>query len=213
MKLLLQLHNILDKSKLGFWLLGFFLLSASVSLSQTDPNLTISKIAVEDGTICNQFNVTLSITGNAPPKPQEVVLIIDRSGSMDDGPTPEPIDYAKDAAVDFVNQLFLPANNPTGLNKVSIVSYGTNVTLDMPLTDSSGQTAIVNAINNIVTGGWTNSEGALIAADNELISNGTFDCSTSRSIIMLTDGVPTWEVGASDNCPESSTSSCTLSAI
>ena len=158
MKLSLQLHKIQIKAKLSYLLFGFFLLASNVSFGQTsDPNLTISKVAVEDGTVCNQFNVTLSVTGNPPPQPVETVLVIDRSGSMDnddgDPNTPLPIEAAQDAALNFINELFSTANNPTGLNRVGLVTYSDRATQDVQLlldTPANRQT-LEDAINNIIT--------------------------------------------------------------
>ncbi|WP_136073134.1 DUF7507 domain-containing protein, partial [Candidatus Ulvibacter alkanivorans] len=158
----------------------FFVFCVGAIFSQN--NITLEKVA-EESTLCNQFDVTLTVTGNPPPIAQDVILVIDRSGSMQG----DPLDFAQDAAIDFVTQLF--DNNPTGNNRVGIVSYSTSGTLEIGLRDSSFESAIIAEINNLNASGGTNIARAMDVADNEMTANGNFGCATGRSIILLTDGV------------------------
>ncbi|MEM7087780.1 MAG: VWA domain-containing protein, partial [Bacteroidota bacterium] len=200
MKNQLPTQSLITRKTL-FLIVSFFLLGVTSLFAQ---EIVLEK-AVTETTSCNEFDVTLTITGNPPPIPQEVILVIDRSGSMGfDIPNDpnEPIDYAKDAAIDFVNNLFLAGNNPTGLNRVGIVSYSTSGTLDIGLTNSSGQASIIAAINALVANGGTNIARGMDVADDEMTANGTFDCITSRSIILLTDGVTNRDLNG-DSCTSS----------
>ncbi len=163
----------------------------------------IDKVITENKLNCRQFDVELTITGTPTIKPQEVVLLIDRSGSMRDlvtvnGVTKTLLKTAKDAAIDFVNNIFDPINDPNGLNRVAIISYSSFARIKIFLTKATGKQNIINKINSISPGGSTNMQDALIKAKHVLSPpgpQGVFDCVTSRSVILLTDGIPKWRNG------------------
>ncbi|PVW16333.1 DUF7507 domain-containing protein [Marixanthomonas spongiae] len=208
MKRFLQLRNILNKKSGTVFFMLFFLFSASSLFAQA---IVVNRTVTENPTLCNQYDVELEVTGNPSVAPSEVVLVIDRSGSMDDGPKPEPIDYAKDAAIDFVNNFF--ANNPTGMNRIAVVSYAASASTDIGLTGSSGKQDVIDAINGLVTNGNTNIEAAMVKADQVLSNQATFDCNTNRSIVLLTDGVANRD-NHGNSCSNSGVDTpCQLNAI
>ena len=210
MKYNLLFQNI-KINKLTKWIVGLtVLMCVSLSNAQNnDPFVDIDKIAIENPNNCNQFDITTTITGTPPSKPVEVVLVLDRSGSMGfvDSNGDIALDFAKDAALDFIDNLFLPINNPTGLNKVGIVSYSATATTDtnLLLDTAANRTTLTLAVNSLVASGTTNVQDGMIKADQLMTSQGTFDCDTSRSIIMLSDGVPTRSFnpdGSGDGCQD-----------
>jgi len=181
-----------------------------------DNTLTINKTIVKNNNECNQFNVELSITGTAPDRPIEVMLVIDVSGSMDDDIPNDPknsLEHAQDAALDFISNIFSPANNPTGNNKVGIVTYSTNATLETGLI--SDQNTLNTIINGLSADGWTNISEGIDFAANELNNNATHDCITMRSIIVLTDGVANRRANSNEECTTWPTAhtNCTNAAI
>ncbi|MCF6182583.1 Calx-beta domain-containing protein, partial [Lutibacter sp.] len=198
-KLLTQKNIVQNIKGIAFMLFVFINSFQLFSQQVVDDHITINKTITNNTTGCNLFDVELSITGNAPERPIEVMLIIDTSGSMGWDIPNDPknsLEYAQDAANDFITNIFNATNNPTGLNKVGIVSYGANATLQTGLI--SNASTLHSKINNLSAGGWTNISQGLDFAKNELANNGTHDCSTIRSIILLTDGVATAAPGCSD---------------
>ena len=188
MKRFLQFRNIVSKNNYKVAFILFFLFSTSSLFSQDE--ITVNRTVVENPNICNQYDVELEIIGNPNPRPAEVVLVIDRSGSMGyDIPNDpnEPIDYAIAAAKDFVENLF--DNDPTGQNKVAIVSYSSSARIDIGLTGIAGKQDVLDEIDDLFASGNTNIQDGLVKADNVLTSQGNFDCNTSRSIVLLTDGI------------------------
>ena len=105
----------------------------------------------------------------------DVVLDIDRSGSMRD----QKIIDAKDAAKMFVSLL-------ENRDQVGLVSFSDDARLDLHLTsDFDGARHI---IGGYVAGGYTNMRDALRKSIDELKANARTD--TIHSIILFTDGVP-----------------------
>ncbi|NLP59069.1 Calx-beta domain-containing protein, partial [Lutibacter sp. B1] len=185
------------------YLILFVFINSIFSFGQQiiDNTLTINKTII-GGEICNQFDVELSITGNASQKPIEVILVIDTSGSMGNsisGDSNTPLYYAKQAAKDFINNIFSSSNNPTGKNKVGIISYNTTANAHTGLQSSGNKTGLINIINGLNAEGWTNISEGIDFAANELNSNGIHNCSTIRSIIVLTDGIAN-RASSSYNC-------------
>jgi len=134
--------------------------------------------------------------------PVDVALVIDRSGSMnDDGLNPpEPLTTVKEAAKTFVEQL-------TNQDKVSVVSFATEGSLDISLT-TNGLSA-QGAINSIAIGPnentqYTNILDGLTAAYQELTSERD-NPGTDNVIVLLTDGIASRPVDKNNvNYPEES---------
>ncbi|MCG8821230.1 VWA domain-containing protein, partial [Tenacibaculum finnmarkense] len=187
------------KSVLKSVFFAFLLVSGQLIIAQEQ--IVINKQIVSSPINCKQFDVTLTVTGNPPVAAKEVVLLIDVSGSMgnyvDDGTgtgNQEPvIKFVKEAAKDFVSKLLSPANNPTGKNKIAIVSYSYNAVILADLT--TDKTALNNAIDQLSPDAGTNMEGGLLKA-GEVFTNSSPGCLRTRSIVFFTDGLPNWHNGS-----------------
>ena len=120
--------------------------------------------------------------------PNDVSLVIDRSGSMasDSSNPPEPLTSVKNAALDFISDM----GNGT---KISLVSFATTPSnpIDQPLTTSvSGVTNAVNTIS-IHTDGLQYTDIADALADAGASFSADPASSTDKKvIILLTDGIP-----------------------
>ena len=160
-------------------------------------NPIITKTVNESVVNCLEYDVDLTVSGHAvtgSDVPVEVLLVIDRSGSMGyniPGDPNESIDYAKDAAIELVNYVFNPANNTTGLNKIGVVSYGNSARVEIGLSLANAEEDIIDEINSLYAYGYTNIADAMETARNHFTAKGNFDCAASRNIILLSDGVPT----------------------
>ncbi|WP_156062680.1 VWA domain-containing protein, partial [Flavobacterium chilense] len=210
-KLLLSLSNFLrDIKKIYFVVL--FLLSSLIGFAQT---ITTNKTVTANATNCGIVNVKVDITGANPiTRNSDVILAIDISGSMGNtipGDFKTSMDYAKDAALAFLNQA---KANPQ--NRIAIVAYSTTASLKIGLTylNAAGVAAITTQINALQATNSTNIYAGIVRSETELETNGRFDCSTARAIILLTDGV-TNVTGTSGNtnCNVSKTSQCVTDAI
>ncbi|MTH18242.1 VWA domain-containing protein, partial [Flavobacterium sp. LC2016-01] len=189
MKKTLHFIHLIKKASITFCML-LFLFSSAIGFAQT---ITPTKTVTVASGVCGALDVELKIQGTNPvARPLEVVLVIDVSGSMGSGNNPKPLAHAQDAAIDFINKMFLAANNPTGKNKVGIVTYSTTASIRRYLTNSSGQADLISVINGLTANGSTNIQDGLVKAKAVLdpANGATYDCATARSVVLLTDGVP-----------------------
>ncbi len=192
----------------------FFLISSPVVFGQTiTPPV---KTVTVSPTSCGVIDVKLDIKGANPiDRPLEVVLVIDISGSMNSGTPLSALTHAKNAANDFIDKVFLPINNSTHKNKVAIVTFSstaiTSATTSKILTDETGIAALKSIVTNLTAGGNTNLQDGIVKADNELINRGTYDCTTARSIVVLTDGLANLTGPTGVAC--SGTPTCSQTAI
>jgi Flp pilus assembly protein TadG len=133
--------------------------------------------------------VPTSTVGVAQKKEVEIMLVLDRSGSMGMG-HPVPMDQLKAAASSFVD--FFETTQET--DKMGLISFSTAVTLDRPL-GTDYVTDMKHAISHMSASDYTNTEDALDRADGP----GGFTDQTHVSgdrrvqqfLIFFSDGQPT----------------------
>lgn len=134
-----------------YWFLGFLLgalvgvLLGGVRGVAAEPAHLDVRAMATSAADCEHAEIRLEVVGDGDPstvrRPLDVMLVLDRSGSMDDagGSPPEPITSAKNAAKLLVDTLD-PAQDQVGL-----VSYATTASLDRTLT--SNLAAVKTAID------------------------------------------------------------------
>lgn len=144
----------------------------------------------EDASIFFTWPKPFELGSKVCEKPSDVVLLLDRSGSMASlgSKPPQPLTLAKSAATTFVEQL-------NAKDKIGLVSFATeskdpidlNITSDFNLAKQViGSVAIVASSTQ-----YTNIYGAIHSAWQELISARAQDNKSSKVVILLTDGVAT----------------------
>lgn len=127
--------------------------------------------------------------GQTCATPVDVILVLDRSGSMaSDGKNPpQPLSMAKNAAADFVDQLSVE-------DQAGYISFATDVTspIDQPLTKDLYRVKASIGGTDILTNGlqYTNIAAALASARDEFRTQRK-RADARQAVVMLTDGAPT----------------------
>ncbi|KUH58939.1 hypothetical protein AUL39_00920 [Tractidigestivibacter scatoligenes] len=138
----------------------------------------LSKTATAVDGMVNTWDVTVRVEGKDTTKTSDIVLVIDRSGSMDDNGR---MKAAKEAAKQFVSTLL-----PDEHTRIAIVSFARGVTIDQGLTNDSS--ALNRAINRIYADGGTFTQAGIKQAET-LLANSNADV---KNIVLLSDGEPTY---------------------
>ena len=126
------------------------------------------------------IDVTVRLTGDGwalQPDPIDVVLVMDRSGSMAND-YPSRISSAKIAAKAFVAEM-----NPAR-DRIGLVSYSTDATCALHLT---GDYSSVNStIDGLSPSGWTATRKALYTAIQEMVARR--NPGAVHAVILMSDG-------------------------
>lgn len=168
-----------------------------VKLTSTqEDTIEVAKTAVpsreaDTSAECRVYDVQLQITGEPPQIPVDVVLVIDRSGSMAAG-NPSSMHYAKQAANAFTDSVLANSNN-----RVAVVSYagptnyntyGSDNDAKQEIGLSNNATLVKSAINGMAAPlGGTNIQAGFRRARNILSTSGRENA--NKVIVLLTDGV------------------------
>ncbi len=138
-----------------------------------------------------EVDVTIRLKGDGSmlqSNPVDVVLAIDRSGSMSDTDvSPTRMDAAKNAAKTFVAEM-----NPEQ-DRIGLVSYSFGATCDLPLTGNfsgANSTILGSSVNDTIDDtaprGWTATRKALRESIGEMEREGRDDA--VRAVILMSDG-------------------------
>lgn len=146
---------------------------------------------------CRTYQVTLDIKGVPPVKPVDVVLILDKSGSMAEGTGAENRMAAlKLAAIRFATLVL--QGKPD--NRVSVVQYdgpssvyanGDQSQAVISQVFTNNLTNVTNKINALTPANGTNTEAGLIAGRNAFTSANPQNPNSAKVAILFTDGLPT----------------------
>lgn len=152
---------------------------SQVSISPTTQTNT-SQPTTTFITSANQYQHAASC-GNVP---SDIVLIIDRSGSM----VGTKLSEAKQAAKNFIDVI---ASDTGTQNRIGLVSFSSTATLDSPLTTNFS--SVKSKIDALNSNGYTCHECAVAKANQEISTNGR--AGVKKVVVMLTDGQTNYIIG------------------
>lgn len=142
----------------------------------------LTKIVEPVAGLLNTFRVKLRMETTDKEQKNDIVLVIDTSGSMNDnGRMGKTIEAAKN----FVNTL-LDANHPN--TRIALVSFESSVYLKQNFTNYQNKQQLLNAINALGANGGTFTQGGMKKAEDLLNGSGA----DFKNIVLLSDGVPTF---------------------
>ena len=117
---------------------------------------------------------------------RDIMLIFDRSGSMDDDTVdpdvPQPLTDTKYAACHFLGCV---ADNPFVLDRIGLVSYSTSAQLHLPLGRNFRQ--MKSTIESYTADGYTNIGEAIRISNEHLLQESPMR--TKKTVVLLSDGM------------------------
>lgn len=177
---------------ISVFLIGVNYVNAESSAGEILLSKTASKKDLEKG---RSADVTLTVNANGftTVDKTDVVLVLDRSSSMNG----TPMENTKKAAKDLIKLLITDKTKDN--TRAAIVTYGSDL---LPSYTSNSLTNDVTTLKNTIDsipsskgGQGTNVHAGLLKAKKLLSSSGT---DTQKIIILLSDGEPTYYLGSNN---------------
>ncbi len=171
-----------------------FLVGTNYVSAEGDPgeiliHKTATKENLEEG---RSADVTLTVNANGftTVDKTDVVLVLDRSSSMNG----TPMDNTKTAAKDLIELLITDKTKDN--TRAAIVTYGSNLltsyTSNSLTNNATALKNIIDSIPNSMDNQGTNVHAGLIKAEELLKYSGD---DTQKIVILLSDGEPTYYIG------------------
>lgn len=131
--------------------------------------------------LLNTFEVKLRIEALDAQKSNDIVLVLDTSGSM----AGSRLTNTKAAAVQFVNQLLTESHPET---RIALVTFASIAYKRINFVDYLGKDNLITTINGLSANGGTHTQAGVHAA-LEYLNDSTADM---KQIVLLSDGEPTY---------------------
>lgn len=144
-------------------------------------SIKLNKTAEPTGNF-GEWKVTLTLEGKQLKTTTDIVLVIDKSGSMN---TSTRLSKAKEAAKSFADSLL---TSDSGIRLAAVAFSEGKASQVSGFTDASGRADFKKNIDKITASGGTNIQAGLKAAD-DLLKNSPAD---KKYIVLLSDGEPTY---------------------
>ena len=139
----------------------------------------------------NTWRITVRVEAKEAQKSNDIVLVLDTSGSM----AGSKLNNTKAAAKQFIDQLLTPAHPET---RIKLVTFAGDVTDHHSslsgFVNYTGAAALKNAVDALYADGGTFTQGALRYARSAL---GTSSADL-KQIVFLSDGMPTYGYSITD---------------
>lgn len=130
----------------------------------------------------NKWEISLELEGRDIVETSDIVIVIDRSASMEG----QKMEDAKEAAKEFINTLL---EDPKKTHvRIALVSFAGDVSIDSNFINSEEKDQLLSAIHRIRPGGGTHIQGAVRQA-RELLKGSQADF---KNIVLLGDGAATY---------------------
>ena len=174
---------------ISVFLIGVNYVNAESSAGEILLSKTASKKDLEKG---RSADVTLTVNANGftTVDKTDVVLVLDRSSSMNG----TPMENTKTAAKDLIELLI--TDKTKAKTRAAIVTYGsdllTSYTSNSLTNDVTTLKDTINSIPSSINNEGTNVHAGLLKAEELLRSSGT---DTQKIVILLSDGEPTYYIG------------------